>query len=119
MNGKNEIKLTLQAAGIAYTDEALQSIGKLLDAIHAVFGCTLDDLKSRKRSEILSYARRVWFWCAKDILIENSAKKMAKTINKHTTSVAYSLKMYENDMKFNKKFERYAEMVSSHLDNNP
>jgi chromosomal replication initiation ATPase DnaA len=111
----NEIKSMLKSAGIAYTDRVLQNITKLACAIDTVFGCTLNDLKSQKRGENLSYARRVWFWYLKYISFENSAKKLAKTINKHHSLISYDLRMFENDMKYNKKFERFIKLVNVHI----
>jgi chromosomal replication initiation ATPase DnaA len=116
MTHENEIKNILDNAGIAYTADTLKNVGKLIDAINTVFGCSLDDLKSTKRSELLSYARRVWFWYLKYISFEYSARKLAKTIDKHHTLINYSLKMFENDMKYNKKFERYIELVNDRLE---
>ncbi|MDR2652183.1 MAG: hypothetical protein LBC68_07710 [Prevotellaceae bacterium] len=115
MTTKAEIKSMLAERGL--TDaECLNQVYKLICAIERVFGCTFEDLKSEKRGKILSYARRVWFWFAKDILSQISSEKRAKLINKHQTLEAYNIKMFENDNSvFNKEFQEYVRQINDCL----
>ncbi|MDR1349143.1 MAG: hypothetical protein LBJ63_12085 [Prevotellaceae bacterium] len=112
---KTTIRRLLLANRIDCTEQQISDLCALLKAIRAVFGFDIEDLKSAKRGEILSYARRVWFWFAKDILSGISAEKRAKLINKHQTLESHCIKTFENDMIFNAKFKAYAERINNHL----
>jgi chromosomal replication initiation ATPase DnaA len=112
---KTTIRRLLLANRTDCTEQQVSDLCALLKAIRAVFGFDIEDLKSAKRGEILSYARRVWFWFAKDILSGISVQKLAGTINKDGASARYSLRMFENDMIFNAKFKAYAERINDFL----
>lgn len=115
MYKKTDISALLIEAGINCNQQQVDRLCRLCDAVEAVFGCTFDDLKSGKRGEILSYARRAWFWYAKDILPQITAGNTAKLLNKTLFAFQYSIKMFKDDM-HNNKFQTCIEKLKIHYE---
>lgn len=85
-------------------------IDKVVDKTCDLWGITKEDLLSSNTKRILSNARAmiVWYFRTHDNM---SYSDVAKILHKSRTTIYYSVRVYEYNMKYDKEFIRLAKIL--------
>lgn len=88
-----------------------ESINKIVRKTCSVFGISEDDLKSKKRSQELVYARMI---CAKciDSCCGVYSTTIAKVLDRDSSTIRYYLSFFEQEYFHNKDFRNFADAVN-------
>lgn len=83
------------------------NIEKILKKTCSVFGISEEDLKSRRKSRNLVYARMI---CAKYISYScrECSRVIGDVINRNSSTVRYYLSIFEQEYRYNRDFRNFA-----------
>ena len=94
-----------------------EMISKIQDAIHEATGLKFSEYTSKSRNGMLFYCRMIFaHHCRK---LNMTLKAIATLVKRDHSSMAYVLKKYEDEVKYNPEFRAIAEKVNKILNNKP